>query len=134
MKVRRGERRRPRIEIIPLIDVTFLLLVFFIYLSLSMSIDRGIPLRLPQTSTAEIQRLHVLEVSVDQHGRIYVERTRVTPEAMTAVLTREVREKGVDRVSLCADREAAYQWVMDALDRIRQAGIEKVTLKARVEE
>lgn len=134
MRIRRGERRRPRIEIIPLIDVTFLLLVFFIYLSMSMSIDRGIPLRLPLAETARVQRLDALKVSVDKGGRIYVNQTPVTLESLADVLRKEMRTKIADRVSLRGDRAVTYQLVMDVLDRIRQAGIGKVTLEARGEE
>ena len=52
MKIRRRKLKAVRIEMLPLIDVVFLLLVFFIYAMLSMAIHRGMQLDLPQSSTA----------------------------------------------------------------------------------
>jgi biopolymer transport protein ExbD len=54
MRIRREFTRRPRIEMIPLIDVVFLLLVFFIYSMLSMTIHRGLPVNLPTASTSMV--------------------------------------------------------------------------------
>ncbi|MBW2339659.1 MAG: biopolymer transporter ExbD, partial [Deltaproteobacteria bacterium] len=56
MKVNLGPRRRARIEILPLIDIVFLLLVFFIYAMLSMAVHRGVPVILPTSSSARIER------------------------------------------------------------------------------
>ncbi|MEE9566422.1 MAG: biopolymer transporter ExbD, partial [Desulfobacteria bacterium] len=47
------ERKSARIELIPLVDIIFLLLVFFIYSMLSMAVYRGIPVMLPQAETVE---------------------------------------------------------------------------------
>ena len=48
--------KRARIEMIPLIDVVFLLLIFFIYTMLSMTIHKGIPVLLPKAKTGLIER------------------------------------------------------------------------------
>ena len=48
MRVNLGARRRARIEMLPLIDIVFLLLVFFIYAMLSMAVHRGLPVALPE--------------------------------------------------------------------------------------
>ena len=52
MKVNIKKGKRPRIEILPLIDIVFLLLVFFIYAMLSMAVHRGLHVMLPSSSTA----------------------------------------------------------------------------------
>ena len=52
MKVALPERRKGRIEMIPLIDIVFLLLVVFIYAMLSMAVHRGLPVVLPSSAAA----------------------------------------------------------------------------------
>ena len=91
MKVPVGDRKRARIEMIPLIDVTFLLLVFFIYLSLSMTVHRGIPLNLPQASTVESARAKVIEVSVDPEGEVFVDGVNVPLESLSVLLKQKAR-------------------------------------------
>lgn len=133
MRVQRGERRRARIEIIPLIDVTFLLLVFFVYLSLFMTLEEGIPLLLPQASTSVSQRGEKIEVSVDKGGVVYVAGERVE----LLLLGQRVRElmqiRRAEGVSLRGDQRVTYQRLMQVLDRLREAGVENVTLVAEKE-
>ena len=67
MKINLNLRRKgPRIEMIPLIDVVFLILVFLIYAILSMVIHRGFKVDLPQATTAEIDREDYVSITVDR--------------------------------------------------------------------
>jgi biopolymer transport protein ExbD len=133
MRVQRGERRKARIEIIPLIDVTFLLLVFFIYLSLFMTLERGIPLLLPQAVTSLPQRSQNIEVSVDQRGFVYVEKERVGLLRLGERVRELMQARRAQGVSLRGDRRVTYQRLMEVLDELREAGVEKVTLVAEEE-
>ena len=63
MKVSFPKGRSPRIEMLPLIDIVFLLLVFFIYAMLSMAVHRGMPVILPTSSTAEIDKELIISVT-----------------------------------------------------------------------
>ena len=54
MILRRRESRRARIEIVPMIDVVFFLLVFFMMASLSMAVYGGLPVNLPQAATGQV--------------------------------------------------------------------------------
>ena len=134
MRISVGDRKRARIEMIPLIDVTFLLLVFFIYLSLSMTIHRGIPLNLPQAATVESARVKVIEVSVDPKGEVFVDGVNVPLESLSVLLKQKARTEQKDTVSLQGDREAVYDRITRVLDHIRLAGIEKVSLEATPKE
>jgi biopolymer transport protein ExbD len=134
MRVRRLRQRRARIEIIPLIDVTFLLLVFFIYLSLSMTIHKGIRLRLPMAETVKRDRTEAVEVSVDREGRVFLDQSQVAMEDLQEAIRGRVASLGVDQVTLRGDKDVAYEQIMDVLDRIRQAGVGKVSLEAQGKE
>jgi biopolymer transport protein ExbD len=130
MKVKRGQRRRPRMEMIPLMDITFNLLSFFVYISLFMVLQRGVPIRLPQADTAETARYEAITVSVDAQGRIFLEGRPVPRAELTSAIVDEIHSTKRESVILRADGGASYQVVVEALDSIRMAGITKVSLEA----
>ena len=56
MKINRFQCRKARIEMVPLVDMFFLVLVFFIYAMLSMAVHRALPVQLPASSSAELNQ------------------------------------------------------------------------------
>jgi len=62
-----------RIELIPLIDIIFLLLVFFIYSMLSMVVYRGIPIVLPTADSIEAEKGQVLNITIDEAGNVFLD-------------------------------------------------------------
>ncbi len=71
MKLQLALPKKPRIEMLPLIDIVFLLLVFFIYAMLSMAVHRGLPVELPLSTTAEIDK-KLIPFSQRGGGRNYL--------------------------------------------------------------
>lgn len=131
MKIPRGERKKARIEMIPLIDITFQLLSFFIYVCLFMVLQHGIPLRLPQAETAEQDRAMAIEVSLDAEGRILVGEEPTNLEDLGSLILTRAESLGVDRVVLRGDGSVPYELVVEVLDRIRSSGMGKVSLETR---
>jgi biopolymer transport protein ExbD len=135
MKLRHRYRRKPaRIEMVPLIDIIFLLLVFFIYAMLSMAVHRGMKVDLPesaQTNRSPESRLSV-SVAVEQ-GRtvLYLNRERMSLEQLGARLA-NLEKEGEDKpeVLLFADRSVSYQQLYTVLDTISGAGIAAISLQA----
>ena len=135
MKVPRGYLgiKKPRIEMLPLIDIVFLLLVFFIYAMLSMAVHRSLPVSLPVSSTAEIHTELNLTVTVNKTGEIFLDDTNVSLEKLQAVLlekTLETADTKAVQVDLFADKALSYQELYRVLDIIRNAGISNVSLQA----
>jgi biopolymer transport protein ExbD len=65
------KQKSARIELIPLIDIIFLLLVFFIYSMLSMAVYRGIPVTLPNAETVEKAKEQAVFITVDKKGNVF---------------------------------------------------------------
>jgi biopolymer transport protein ExbD len=133
MKVQLPSHKKVRIEMLPLIDIVFLLLVFFIYAMLSMAVHRGLPVELPLSSTAQIDKKLTLSVSVEADEKIYVDKERVALEHLPEVLRSKaalIREPGV---LIFADRSLQYQMIYNVLDKIRQAGLRRISLQADFE-
>jgi biopolymer transport protein ExbD len=123
--------RKARIEMLPLIDIVFLLLVFFIYAMLSMAVHHSMPLSLPVSSTAEIDTAVNITISVRQNGEIFLEDRKITPQELEVILLdRSAGENKPLQVDLFADKTLSYQELYRVLDIIRTAGIANVTLQA----
>jgi len=134
MKVRLLNQKKARIEILPLIDIVFLLLVFFIYAMLSMAVHRGLPVELPLSTTAEIDKKLTLSVSVEADETVYVDKERVALEHLTEVLKGKAEQIGQPGVLIFADRSLNYQMIYTVLDKIRLAGLSRISLQADFEE
>jgi len=130
VKVNIGKQNRPRIEMLPLIDVVFLLLVFFIYAMLSMAVHRTLPIALPKSGTAEINNRPQVAVSITLEGNIYLDKKPVKLIELQEILQSMAmadKEKGVQ---VFADRLVEYQRLFMVLDSIKKAGISGISLQA----
>jgi biopolymer transport protein ExbD len=134
MKISLQAIKKPRIEMLPLIDIVFLLLVFFIYAMLSMAVHRGLPVVLPLSTTAKIDKHLLLSVTVKADGTVYVDKEQVPPDSLTDVLEEKARTGREPGVLLFADRSLPYQKLFQVLDRIREAGLNRISLQAEVDE
>jgi biopolymer transport protein ExbD len=134
MKVQLPAPKKARIEMLPLIDIVFLLLVFFIYAMLSMAVHRGLPVELPFSSTAKIDKKLILSVTVKADETIYVDKERVALADLTQVLQSKAGGTREPGVLIFADRALQYQIIYNVLDKIRQAGLSRISLQADFEE
>ncbi len=125
MKINLNMRRKgPRIEMIPLIDVVFLILVFLIYAILSMVIHRGFEVDLPQATTAEIDKEDYVSITVDKENRILLDKEEVLIDNLSEEIRTKV-EKGV-KIFINGDKEADLGVVINVLDTLRRDEIKEV--------
>ena len=134
MKIKIRDTRKVRIEMVPMIDCMFLLLVFFIYAMLSMAVHRGLPVNLPASSTVKIDKKLILAVTIKADGSIFVDKEPVELERVSTVLQAKAAGQDQPGVLLFADRTLAYQSLFKVLDRIRQAGLNRISLQAELDE
>ena len=133
MKVPRASKRRARIEMLPLIDIVFLLLVFFIYAMLSMAVHRAMPVVLPSSESASTDRRDSLSVTVLRDGNVFVNKTPVPLDGLADLLGKQAAGDPEQAVLLFADRNLPYGDLFRVLDRIRQAGLHRISLQAEAE-
>ena len=134
MRIKRELSRRPRIEMIPLIDVVFLLLVFFIYSMLSMTIHRGLPVNLPTASTSIVDREAFITITLQRNGRLLMEDREVDTRTLHALLIEDKKKNAEVQVYLRADRDVSYQRALEVMNLVRSAGIHKLALETQWEE
>lgn len=125
MKINLDLRRKgPRIEMIPLIDIVFLLLVFFIYAMLSMVVHRGFKVELPKAATAEIDRKDYVSITVDKDNRILLNKAEVLIEDLLEKV-KTIAEAGT-KIFINGDKEADLGVVISILDTLRRDEIKEV--------
>jgi biopolymer transport protein ExbD len=134
MKIHLSPRKKARIEMLPLIDIVFLLLVFFIYAMLSMAVHRGLPVSLPVSSTAEIEQKLVLSVTVKEDGSVFLDKEPTPLEELSIRLQERSLNHPDPGVLLFADRALPYQNLFHVLDQIRKAGLSRISLQAEGDE
>ena len=118
---------------IPLIDVVFLLLVFFIYSMLSVTIHRGLPVHLPAATTSQADEQDFISITVQKTGRLFLEDEEVDVHSLASLLMRAHRKTSEPKVYLRADKDVSYQRVVEILDVVRSAGIYKLALETQWE-
>jgi biopolymer transport protein ExbD len=125
------ESRSARIEIVPLIDVVFLLLVFFIYAMLSMTVYRGLRVSLPQ-GVGQTEDLETLVIAIAEDNTLWIDQTPVTlAEAVTRAQAR-ITDAPLP-VLISGDRQADLGVSIELLSALRQGGIESVSFQVKVE-
>ena len=125
--------RKSRVEMLPLIDVVFLLLAVFIYTMLSMAVHRGLNLNLPRSNSAEIEKQFIISVSIDEKGLVYIDKQRVDLKELTETLSAMTMDRKNPGVLLFADKGIPYQDLFKVLDKIREAGLTRISLQAEAE-
>ena len=126
MKIKTYVKKKPRVEMMPLIDTMFLLLVFFIYAMLSMVIHKGVDVSLPQSANAQIDRNDYQSISITAMGEWFWNKDPVPTKQLNLILKSLLKRDADPRVYIRADRDAKHEWVMDVMNQLRQAGINKM--------
>lgn len=120
--------KKARIEIIPLIDIMFFLLASFMMVSLTMIRMQSIKMDLPTATQAQRDfKPDIVNVAVDKIGQIYIEKTQYTPTELYAYLTNKLNVNTNIPVYISGDKDATHGMVINVLDLVRKAGIQRVS-------
>jgi biopolymer transport protein ExbD len=128
MKIRERPSRRARIEIIPMIDVIFFLLVFFMLSSLSMTTMNALPVALPKTEAPASTATANTTITVKRSGELLVNKAAVTLDSLGEALARAMATDPQQTVVVNADEGASYGMVVRAMERARRIGARKFAL------
>lgn len=126
------ETKKARIEIIPMIDIMFFLLVFFIMVTLHMIPDAGITSRLPTSSTAQAMPKPQITLAVDKQGAIHFEGKVLSPQQLTALL-KSKPDTDTLQVTIAGEQDVSLQQLMSVMDACRVAGVTRIGLAAQAD-
>lgn len=117
-----------RIEIIPLIDVIFCILTFFILAAVTFTRQSAINVDLPQAATGATQMREMLVVSVDPVGQTYIDQQPVSRDQLYQALLDYQTSNPQGLMVLYASRLSSYNDVVQVLDLLRSVGGDRVAL------
>ena len=121
-----GREEKPTLMIIPMIDIIFFLLVFFMISMLSMTEQRSVPLSLPRAASGEVSTVRNIPVTVTAEGDIYYEQDRMDIAALEQRLRGAQAEGKELSVILRGDTAAQYGRVVEVMDVVKRLGITRV--------
>lgn len=125
MSFERRERNIIReINLVPLIDV--LLTVLFFYMIVSPMMSRGLDVNLPKSQANSIKPEDRLVLTVTRNQELFVEKERVSVSRLMDVLRSIRKSKPLINVYLRADKDAPYGAVVQVMDIVKRAGIDRL--------
>ncbi len=132
MKLKRRPIKKARIEIIPMIDTMFFLLVFFMVATLSMTLQRGLSVNLPQAATAKEELRHTVTLTLTKEGRLFLDKEELASlnQVVISLTQWKANVAGVT-VVINADRSVEHGKVVELMDAVRQGGITRMAVAAK---
>ncbi|MGF1540812.1 MAG: ExbD/TolR family protein [Pleurocapsa sp.] len=121
-------RDEARIEMLPLIDVIFCILTFFILAAVNFSRQQAISLDLPQAKTGAPQMQDILIVTIDDIGQLYVEQDLVSRSDLSWEIKKYHQSNPDGLMVLYAAKNSTYREVVEVLDLLREVGGDRVAL------
>ncbi len=132
MRLLNEEEPRTRVEMTPIMDVIFLLLVFFVYSFMTMTIQRGLKVELPRAE-GTVQRGETIQLVLSPSDEILLDgRTPLTLETAVDAVALRFQTLGVP-VVVRADRQPHAGVALELLAALRAKGVSKVTYQVEKE-
>jgi biopolymer transport protein ExbD len=127
-------KKKARIEIIPLIDVIFFLLATFVLFTLSLNRITSVPVNLPVASNTQSKALEdeTVTLQVSDQGICYWNKEQIGLAEIAPRLQQLKTNVANPRVLIAGDDKARFGITVRALDEVRKAGIQQVSVETRV--
>lgn len=139
MEIKTGfEDRKARVEFLPLIDVVFLLLVFFVYAMLSMVVHRGIEVSLPSGGSMQVSQKQYVNITIDAQNQISVDGVTVTLQSLVLQVKETMAQLQAGNseipIFIAGDKASDLGIALKVLDRLRAAGYTAVSFELEREQ
>ena len=118
------------INILPMIDVIFSILAFFIISSLFLTRSQGLPVDLPSAQTAEPKQSVQLNITIEPDGKLFLDKQPIELEALKGALTEKIAPDSESVVIINADTKVEHGTVVKVMDRLRQVPGAKMAIAA----
>jgi biopolymer transport protein ExbD len=128
-EVLEASKGHSHIDMIPMIDVVFQLILFFL-VSTTFAMLPGIALNLPESSSAENTEVTSLSVTIINSDEVYLNKDRINLDDLESALIAFYTEEQSDRqnITLEADESVSYGLIIEVLDILRKSGYQNINL------
>ena len=128
MQIRRPMGRKARIEIVPMIDTIFFLLVFFMIATLSMSKQQGLPVNLPRAATGEREIRENVTLTLTQEERLYYNKKEIALSQLGPQLKADLQGNPKLLVIINADTDVLHGRVVEVMDEVKGLGASRMAI------
>jgi biopolymer transport protein ExbD len=131
MRLQKRSLKKARIEIIPMIDTIFFLLVFFMVATLSMAQFRGVEVNLPKSASGRDAPAENTMITITRERLIYLDKVPIEPGRLRQSLARQLERTPNLLVIINADEGVEHGKVVEIMDEARQAGVKKLSIAVK---
>ncbi|MDU4960327.1 MAG: biopolymer transporter ExbD [Sporomusaceae bacterium] len=129
MKLREYRMERsPKLMVIPMIDIIFFLLVFFMMSTLHMVYQKTLPVNLPLAAASQQDIDRPLAITLTREGKVYLEQDEVSLDLLRERLRRELTARPGLPIVLRAAETAEHGRVVAVVDELKLAGVQKLAI------
>lgn len=122
-----------QINIVPMIDVIFAILTFFIMSTLFLNRSAGLSVNLPSAKTAEVKRDAPIYITIEKDGDVFLERKKVEIDQLASSLDNLMQGKSESLVVINGDRQVEHGQIVKIMDEVRQVENAKLAIAATQE-
>jgi biopolymer transport protein ExbD len=134
MRIQRRSIKKARIEIIPMIDTIFFLLVFFMISTLSMTQFKGMPVNLPKAASGQQAPAESAAITIDKDGRLFLNQQAIDKAALDEALRQQLTKNAEMLVVINADDGVQHGQVVEVMDIARGANVAKMAIAVKPKE
>ncbi|MUG96439.1 biopolymer transporter ExbD [Scytonema sp. UIC 10036] len=109
-----------QINIVPMIDVIFAILTFFIMSTLFLTRSEGLPVNLPKAATGQAERPAQLTITINKAGQIFLDKKSIVLEQLENEVRQQVQPQQQVMVVINADEGVNHGQVVGVMDKVRQ--------------
>lgn len=131
MSARRHQpvREETELDMTPMLDIVFIMLIFFI-VTTSFVKESGVSVSTPQAQTASRQENANIFIAITEQGEIWIDQRPVDSRSVRAIVARMHGDNPEGSVIIQSDENAATRVLVEVMDQVRLAGIEKIAIAA----
>ncbi|MGV2831217.1 ExbD/TolR family protein [Myxosarcina sp. GI1(2024)] len=109
-----------QINLVPMIDVIFSILAFFIISSLFLTRSQGLPVDLPAAQTAEPKQTVQINITIEPDGDLFLDRQPIELDKLKPAVTEKIEPNSESVVIINADKQVTHGTVVEVMDLLRQ--------------
>ena len=116
------------IDLAPMVDVVFLLIIFFMVSTTFINIEQSMPVQLPEAQSSRAITSDMPTVTVDANNQIFVSGQKVQLGQLAAIVRQQIELTGLRNVVFRADKIVPHGLSVQVMDKIRQAGAKQILI------
>ncbi|MDD3655389.1 MAG: biopolymer transporter ExbD [Atribacterota bacterium] len=134
MKFYHPNSKTLKFDLTPLIDVVFLLLIFFMLTTTFINVESGVKVDLPSGDFAAVNEQRNVVVTITENNVIYVNNRLIDPNNLSEIVREEIKDSSKSLVVLEADQNITHGKVVRVMDLIKKGGAERIAIATKPRE